>query len=87
MKVSAKDVKMLQRWGQENDVVKSLINKEAQPQIFQTGVYWPSNANWGWVIGIAKIADSHYELLTRFGAVEGGREIFVPEYMTTDAEA
>lgn len=80
MKVTAKDVKMLQQWGNENTTIKKMMNKGTQPSIFQTGVYWPSNANWGWVIGIVVIGQKTYEVLTRFGAVEGGREIYVPEY-------
>lgn len=80
MKIAAKDVKNLQRWGEENPVVKNMIKKGTQPDIFQAGVYWPSGANWAWCIGIAKIGKNYYELLTRFGAVEGGRAIYMPKY-------
>ena len=78
-KTTAKDVKMLQQWGNDNEVVKGLIDKGAQPNVFLTGYYSPSQANWSWQIGIAKIGNSYYELLLRFGSVEGGRLINIPE--------
>lgn len=80
MKATAKDVKWLQVWGQEDEVVSKLIENRTQPDIFPTAWYSPSTANWSWTIGIAKIGRSYYELLTRFGAVEGGRRIHLPEY-------
>lgn len=80
MKVTAKDVKLLQKWGQEDATIKKMIDKGFQPSIFQTGFYWPSNANWAWQIGIVQIGQHTFEVLTRFGSVEGGREIYVPKY-------
>lgn len=79
-KATAKDVKALQRWGQDNPVVKKLIDQGAQPQFFQTGYYSPSNANWAWQIGLVEIGGKPYELLFRFGSVEGGRLAYLPKY-------
>lgn len=87
MKVTAKDIKDLQRWGQENPVVLNMIKKGTQPDIFQTGVYWPGGANWAWCIGIVKVGSCYYEVLTRFGAVEGGRAIYMPKYTLSGARA
>ena len=85
--VKAKDIKDLQRWGQENPVVARLIKNGLQPDIFPTNAYWPSGANWAWQIGIAKIGANYYELLTRFGSVEGGRQIYIPKYTVTGKQA
>lgn len=76
----AKDVRYMEQWGKENKVVKRLIDKGAQPSLFYTDSYYPSNANWGYQFGICKIGSKYYELLTRFGAVEGGREIYMPDH-------
>jgi len=80
--MKAKDVKQLQVWGKEDEVIQKLMatNGKVQPDIFRTDYFAPSQANWSWQIGIAKIGKKHYELLTRFGQVEGGREVYMPEY-------
>lgn len=79
-KATAKDIKTLQKWGEQDEVVLKMMKEGAQPSIFQTGYYWPSNANWAWQIGITQVNGKTYELLTRFGSVEGGRQITIPEY-------
>lgn len=87
--VKAKDIKDLQRWGKENAVIAKLMKakSEFQPDIFPTNAYWPSGANWAWQIGIPKIGANYYELLTRFGSVEGGRQIYMPRYTVTGKRA
>lgn len=85
--VKAQDIKNLQRWGAENAVVAKLIAKGTQPDIYVTNSYWPGGANWAWQIGIAKIGPNYYELLTRFGSVEGGRQIHMPKYTVTGKRA
>jgi hypothetical protein len=79
-KATARDVKDLQEWGEDNEVVSRLMKSGKQPRLEQIGYYSPKSANWSWQIGIARIGGKFYELLTRFGAVEGGREIYVPQY-------
>ncbi len=86
-RVKASDIKDLQRWGEENAVVSRLMKKGAQPDIFVTNSYWPGGANWAWQIGIAKVGANYYELLTRFGSVEGGRQIYMPRYTVTGKRA
>lgn len=85
--VKAKDIKDLQRWGAENAVVARLMKNGVQPDLFVTNSYWPSGANWAWQIGVAKIGANYYELLTRFGSVEGGRQIYMPRYTVTGKRA
>jgi hypothetical protein len=78
---TAKKVKQLQTWGEEDEVIKKLMEREmVQPRVFITDYYYPSTANWSWQIGIAKIDDKYYELLTQFGSIKGGREIYFHEY-------
>ena len=81
--MKAKDVKLMQKWGKENEVIAKLMGNDChhQPRIYTTGYYTPSNANWSWEFGLVKIDGITYELLTRFGQVGGGREIYIPEYM------
>ena len=81
-KATAKDVKMLQKWGTNDKVVKYLIDTDAQPDAFLTGYFTPSQANWSWQIGIVSVDNKLYEVLLRFGTVEGGREIFISQYNT-----
>ena len=79
--MKAKDVKQLQKWGKDNEVVARLMsNGMIQPSIFATDYFHPSQANWSWQIGLVKIDGITYQLLTRFGQVEGGREVYMPEY-------
>ena len=85
--VKAKDIKNLQRWGNQDAVVLRLMKSDVQPDIFPTNIYWPSGANWAWQIGIAKVGKNYYELLTRFGSVEGGRQIYIPRYTVTGKRA
>ncbi|HWT40485.1 MAG TPA: hypothetical protein VN081_04455 [Dongiaceae bacterium] len=84
-KISFRDVKQLIKWGEQNEVVASLIKGGAQPSLYETGYYWPSNANWAYIVGVAVIDGKAYELLTRFGSVEGGREIYIPTHKIISA--
>lgn len=50
-----------------------------QPIGERIGYYHPSNANWSYEFLIVKFKGKLYEVMTRFGSVEGGREIFLPD--------
>lgn len=75
-KASAKDVKMLQKWGNDDPEIKKMIDTGYQPSGHVNAYYVPSQANWSWQIGIYNVNGIVYELLTRFGSVEGGRKIY-----------
>lgn len=78
---TAKDIKDLKKWGTEDEVVSQLMaNEMIQPRIYQTDYYHPRTANWSWQIGVVKIGENYYKLLTQFGAVKGGHIIGIPEY-------
>jgi hypothetical protein len=75
-KATAKDVRQLQNYVLNDKVVEELMNTGAQPSGHVIAYYMPSQANWSWQIGIYTINGNVYELLTRFGSVEGGRRIY-----------
>lgn len=73
-----KDVRDLIRWGQNDDVVKLLVQKQTQLPISMVAYFAPSQANWCYQIGLASIDGVVYELVTQFGSVVGGRERYIP---------
>lgn len=75
-KATAKNVKMLIKWGNEHAEISEMIKKDYQPVGHVNAYFMPSQANWAWQIGIYLIDGTQYELLTRFGSVEGGRQIY-----------
>jgi len=75
-KAKSSDVKDLQRWGQENPEVNHMIKSGLQPSGHVHAWFAPSGANWAWQIGIYTVNGELYELLTRFGSVEGGRKLY-----------
>jgi hypothetical protein len=79
-KATARDIRLLQRWGKENEVVADLMKRSVQPRVHEIAYFAPASANWSWIIGIIQIKGDTYELLTRFGVVEGGRQIWVDKY-------
>lgn len=76
------DVKMFQQWGSENKVIAKLMKQKSnfQPQMYSTGYYSAPSWNWAYQFGIVKIGRKHYELMTQFGGVCGGREIYIDTY-------
>lgn len=75
-KAKNSDVKMLIKWGNENPKISHMIRTGLQPSGHVLAYYMPSQANWSWQIGIYIVNGELYELLTRFGSVEGGRKIY-----------
>lgn len=75
-KAKASDVKMLEKWGSEDEQIKQFIADGVQPVGHVLAYYMPSGANWSWQIGIYNVDGELYELLTRFGSVEGGRKLY-----------
>ena len=78
-KATAKQVKDLIRWGNEHAEISEMIKAEYQPVGSTIAYFMPSQANWSWQIGIYTVDGTTYELLTRFGSVEGGRELYQTE--------
>ena len=78
-KAKASDVKSLIDWGKDHQEIKEMIAKGYQPVGHVLAYYMPSQANWAWQIGIYNVDGTTYELLTRFGSVEGGRELYQTE--------
>jgi hypothetical protein len=79
-KATARDVKRLIEWGKDDGVVAGLMADQAQPPTHDIAYFAPSAANWAWRIGLIHIHGRTYELLTRFGVVEGGRQIHLVDY-------
>lgn len=79
-KASYRNVSQLLRWGVEDEEISDMILHDLQPVGHVFAYYTPSNANWSWQIGIYKVNGQLYELLTRFGSVEGGRKLYTIEY-------
>jgi hypothetical protein len=69
------DVKWMQQYGQD---VARLFNG-IQPRGEKIGFYHPSPANWSYEFKIVKLDGKLYEVMTRFGDVEGGREVLLPD--------
>jgi hypothetical protein len=67
------EVKRLIDYGAE---VKDLFGK-LQPSGETFGYYTPSNANWSYQFKVCKLNGKLYEVVTQFGAVLGGRELFL----------
>lgn len=78
-KATYKTVKDLIKWGQDDEAIKAMYDAGYQPQGHIFASYWPSGANWAYQIGLYRINGELYELVTRFGAVEGGRRIYEVE--------
>lgn len=78
-KATYKDVKSLVEWGRDNAEISEMVKKDYQPVGHVHAYFTPSQANWSWQIGIYTVDGTTYELLTRFGSVEGGRELYQAE--------
>lgn len=48
---------------------------DLQPQGETIDRYWPSQANWAYERKIVQFNGKFYDVITRFGSVEGGREL------------
>lgn len=82
MNYTRKDVELFKRWGADNKVVSKLMSNKSnfQPHMFTTGYYSAPSWNWAYQFGIVKIGSKYYELMTQFGGVCGGREIYIDKY-------
>lgn len=72
---SFKDVKWFDKYGQE--VAKLFDNIQPHGEVID--YYHPSQANWSYQFMIVKLDGKLYEVMTRFGSVEGGREIILTD--------
>ena len=70
-----REVKWYLKHGQE--VAKLFGNVQPQGEIVDS--YWPSTANWAYQKMICKFDGKIYDVLTQFGSVVGGRELFLYE--------
>lgn len=81
MKYTRQDIEQYKQWGEENKVIAKLMKQTRfQPYMFTTGYYSAPSWNWGYVFGIVKIGKAYYELMTQFGCIVGGREIYIDTY-------
>lgn len=83
-KATYAQVKQLIEAGKMSPVVTQLKSKGIQPTGYVIASYRQSGANWAYQIGIYNINGKKYELLTRFGAVEGGHEIYLVDFTTNN---
>lgn len=78
------DVKQYKEWGKNDAVISKLMKQDMfQPSLFATGYYSAPSWNWAYQFGIVKIGGKLYEVMTRFGSIEGGREMYVVSYTVT----
>jgi len=77
-----KDVKQFQEWGKDNKVIANMMSNTSkfQPHMYTTGYYSAYSGNWAYEFGIVKIGNKYYELMTQFGGVCGGHEIYMDKY-------
>lgn len=68
-------VKWFEKQGQE--VAKLFDNTQPSGEVID--YYQPSTANWSYQFMICKLDGKLYEVMTRFGSVVGGREIYLYE--------
>jgi hypothetical protein len=74
------DVTRLIELGAEDAAIKRMRDDRWQPtKGYRMAYFHPSNANWSWQIGLYRVDGQLYELLTRFGVVEGGQAIYMDE--------
>ena len=76
------DVKQFEEWGKDNKIIAKMMSNKSnfQPQMYTTGCYSSPSWNWSYQFGIVKIGTRYYELMTQFGGVCGGREIYIDKY-------
>lgn len=67
------DVKWYLKHGQ--DVTKLFGNVQPQGEIIDS--YWPGGANWAYQRMIVSFNGKIYDVLTQFGSVVGGRELWL----------
>ena len=78
------DVKQFEQWGEAYEVISKLMKQGmVQPSIFATGYYSAPSWNWSYNFGIVKLGGKFYEVMTQFGSIKGGREIYIPQYTKT----
>ena len=65
-----------------DDKAKELVGK--QLQIRGIAYYTPSNANWSYTIGMVKVGNNTYDVVTRFGEILALRLTQIPEYKEED---
>ena len=75
-KAKASDVNALIKCGEDSEEISHMKQTGLQPSGHVLAYYMPSSADWSWQIGIYTVNGKQYELLTRFGSVEGGREVY-----------
>ncbi len=65
------------KWLTENDWSDDVreVFKGIQPIGYEHAYYRPSNCNWSYVVMVTAFKGKFYEVVTRFGSVEGGREL------------
>lgn len=73
-KTTYKRIKWLteSEWSQD---VRDVFGNFQPSLLIETGYYTPSQANWSYIVGIVALDGKLYEVVTRFGSVEGGREL------------
>lgn len=52
---------------------------DKQPNIYRTGFYSAPSWNWAYLIGLVKVGDTVYEVVTQFGTVKAARVAYIPE--------
>lgn len=83
-KTTYKRIKWLTQseWAQE---VRDIFGN-FQPQIIEQSYYTPGGCNWSYTVGITWLDGKCYEVVTRFGSVEGGRELQAEHYNNRNTE-
>lgn len=90
-KADYKTVQWFTKYGQEvyvgNGEAKPIkeVFGDTQPQGMDVAYYSPSGANWSYIFKYVNVNGAIYEVMTRFGSVEGARLISLPEQKGTEA--
>lgn len=70
-----KHIKKLINNAQEDEELRKLLGKLVSAEYFS--YYTPSDANWSYMVGVAKIDGEIYEIVTAFGSIVGARKLFL----------
>lgn len=72
----------LKDWYLDNEnaiQLADMVFGDKQPSIYRTGFYSAPSWNWAYIIGLVKVGDNVYEVVTQFGEVKAARVAYIPE--------
>ena len=79
MKVSYSEVRRLKNTIKNEPVLLAAQQQGKQPSTETLGYFTPSQANWSYQVGLTRINGNLYKVVTQFGQIVGGEQLFVQD--------